>query len=194
MKIKIYQINSDRDKNNVKFMGREDLPKWQSSPDVDSALYDEVFSGDVDCGGLESVYTLFNTDIPALHRGHSLSVSDVVATEDGAYYCDRIGFEKIEFDESKTQKQKDLLQVVYVEPNKPAYFVFRQIGHRVFRLSQARAVRIRSAVHTVCMPCIYAHRTSVYLENHRDIRGDAYELFRAKTAGNVCGQRLVYCA
>ncbi len=121
MKIKIYQINTERDKNNVKFMGRENLSKWQSSPDVDSSLYDEVFSGDVDCGGLESVYTLFNTDIPALHRGHSLSVSDVVVTEDGAYYCARAGFEKIEFDESKTQKQKNLMQVVYVEPSKPAY-------------------------------------------------------------------------
>lgn len=153
MKIKIYQINTDRDKNNVKFMGREDLPKWQSSPDVDSSLYDEVFSGDVDCGGLESVYTLFNTDIPALHRGHSLSVSDVVVTEGGAYYCARAGFEKIEFDESKTQKQKDLLQVVYVEPNKPAYRA--EIEHSMRGEQRAvgghiEAVPLQDGVYIVC--------------------------------------------
>lgn len=121
MKIKVFQINTERDKNDVKFMGYKELPKWQNSQKVDSSLYDEVFSGDVECESLEGVYTLFNTKVPPLHRGHSLSVSDIVKTEDGHFYCDRAGFEKIEFDETQAQKQKDLLQVVYVEPNKPAY-------------------------------------------------------------------------
>ena len=56
-----------------------------------------------------------------MHRGHSLSVSDVVKTEEGCFYCDRVGFKQIDFDESGTQKPANLLKVVYVEPGKPAY-------------------------------------------------------------------------
>ena len=88
---------------------------------MDATLYDEVFSGDVACKNTEDVYALFNTDIPPLHRGHSLSVSDVVKTEEGCFYCDRVGFKQINFDEAATQKPANLLKVVYVEPGKPAY-------------------------------------------------------------------------
>ena len=50
-----------------------------------------------------------------------MSISDVVQTEDGAYFCDLVGFKKVDFDESKVTKPDNLLKVVYVEPNKPAY-------------------------------------------------------------------------
>ena len=50
-----------------------------------------------------------------------MSISDVVKTEDGAYFCDLVGFKKIDFDESKTSKPNNLLKVVYVEPDEPAY-------------------------------------------------------------------------
>lgn len=96
MKIKIYQINSKRDLDMAKFMGLARL----KSP-VDPSSYDEVFSGDVDCNGLDDVFAKFNTDGHPLNRGHSLSVSDVVLTEDGAFYCDTFGFKDIDFDESK---------------------------------------------------------------------------------------------
>ena len=70
---------------------------------------------------MEGVYELFNIDIPPLHRGHSMSVSDVVKTDDGFYFCDRFGFQKTEFDEALATKPKNLVRVVYVEPGKPAY-------------------------------------------------------------------------
>ena len=120
MKVKIYQVNTQRDKNKVKFLGLDQIRKYQGTENVDATLYDEVFSGDVACKNPEDVYALFNTDIPPLHRGHSLSVSDVVKTEEGCFYCDRVGFKQIDFDESATQKP-ELLKVVYVEPGKPAY-------------------------------------------------------------------------
>lgn len=121
MKVKIYQVNTQRDKNKVKFLGLDQIGKYRGTENVDATLYDEVFSGDVACKNTEDVYALFNTDIPPLHRGHSLSVSDVVKTEEGCFYCDRVGFKQINFDEAATQKPANLLKVVYVEPGKPAY-------------------------------------------------------------------------
>lgn len=85
MKIKIYQIATDRDKNNVKFMSLEDLIKYQGSEKIDETLYTEVFSGETEGRNLEDIYEEFNLKFQPLNRGHSLSISDVVVTEDGAY-------------------------------------------------------------------------------------------------------------
>ena len=130
MKIKIYQINSQRDPGMAKFMGLARL----KAP-VDPASYDEVFSGDVDCMNLEDVFAKFNTEGHPLHRGHSLSVSDVVLTEDGAFFCDIIGFKSIDFDESKAHKPDDLLKIVYVEPNRPPYI--SEVGNDLKSLQRA---------------------------------------------------------
>ena len=100
MEIKIYQINRDRDKNFVKFLHYKHLDNFQETKEINASIYDEVFRGDVDCEELEDVYRRFNTDGHPLHRGHSLSVSDIVVTKDGAYYCDSVGFLKVDFDEA----------------------------------------------------------------------------------------------
>ncbi len=121
MNIKIYQIDLARDKNKVKFASLSRISRYQGTDHIDPGLYDEVFAGEVSCTDLEEVFFAFETNAPPLHRGHSLAVSDVVVTESGAFYCDRVGFKKVEFDESKTHKPDNLLKVVYVEPNKPAY-------------------------------------------------------------------------
>ena len=44
MRTKIYQINSKRDGNRVKFEGLELLERYQGSSAVDPSIYDEVFS------------------------------------------------------------------------------------------------------------------------------------------------------
>ena len=121
MRIKVFQIEPYRDINRVKFVGLKELEKYQGSKTVDASLYDEVFDGEVDRTTLEGIYEYFNTNCPPLHRGHSLSVSDVVKTEDGFFYCNRYGFKKVEFDESLVAKQKNLLRIVFVELGKPAY-------------------------------------------------------------------------
>ena len=121
MEIKIYQINRNRDKNFVKFLHYKHLDNFQETKDINASIYDEVFRGDADCEDLEDVYRMFNTEGHPLHRGHSLSVSDIVVTKDGAYYCDSVGFQKIDFDEAKTQKPDNLMTVVYVEPHKAPY-------------------------------------------------------------------------
>jgi len=105
VKIKIYQIEESADKNRVKFEAYADLEKYQGDKNVNPELYKQVFVGDVDAKDLEDVFVLFNTKV----------------NEDGAFYCDDIGFIKTDFDESKTIKNDNLLRVVYVEPGKPAY-------------------------------------------------------------------------
>ena len=115
MRVQIYQINNNRDIHDMKFMSLKD------GEVVDPSTYDEVFNAEIDESDLEAIYTRFNTEGHPLHRGHSLSVSDVVVMQDKAYICQSVGFKEISFDVSQTQKPDNLMRVVYVEPNKPAY-------------------------------------------------------------------------
>ena len=78
MKIAIYQINPDRDENNVAFLNYENLERFQGPAALRSEIYDKVFEGEVECGTLEEVYQMFNLDHPDGYQGRSLSVSDVV--------------------------------------------------------------------------------------------------------------------
>jgi len=126
MHIKIYQIDQDRDEKHAKFCGLKDLRQLGATVRPDT--YNEVFDGEVDCKNLESVYQIFNLNHPPDFRGHSMSISDVVEIVDspdnelrGCFFCDEIGFESIDFDTSQTQKPDNLLRVVMVEPDKPAY-------------------------------------------------------------------------
>lgn len=96
MKIELYQINMERDKEHLAFM---DL----SSDKVDRTLYDKVFEGDVDSDTLEDVFYVFNVKHPEGYTGRSMSVSDVVhilpgsKTPEGFYFCRSIGWTKIDF-------------------------------------------------------------------------------------------------
>ena len=55
MKIRIYQINSDRDENRMMFLSHDRLERFQGSPEVDSKIYDKVYDKEVDCSNLEEV-------------------------------------------------------------------------------------------------------------------------------------------
>lgn len=102
--IRIYQIDSKRDVNRVKFESLDRLELYQGHSNVDPSIYDVVFDGSVDASNIEDIYYVFNMHHPANYRGHSLSVSDVVeiiSSKDipkGFYYCDDFGFKTIEFD------------------------------------------------------------------------------------------------
>lgn len=121
MDVKIYQINSDRDNNRVKFLGMDSMAKYSVDAQVNPSIYDEVFHAPLDVDNPEEIYRIFNTEMHPLFRGHSLSVSDVVVLDGQAHFCDTIGFKEIPFDESLTQKPENLMRVLYVEPHKPAY-------------------------------------------------------------------------
>ena len=121
MRVKIYQMNADRDLHLIKFLSLESMKKFMGVDSVDPSLYDEVFNAELDTDDLEDIFVRFNTEKHPLFRGHSLSVSDVVVTGKGAFFCDSVGFKQIDFDESKTQKPDDLMRVLYVEPGKVPY-------------------------------------------------------------------------
>jgi hypothetical protein len=70
---------------------------------------------------------MFNRNHPAEYCGRSLSVSDIVEvvsaqhTEPGFYFCDSVGFQKVSFElVQTTEKLKDTIRVVVLEPNKVA--------------------------------------------------------------------------
>ena len=98
MKLKIYQINMEQDENRVKFRGLEEAGKYGNG--VNPAIYTKVFDGEVECKNLEDVFQKFNTDIPPEYDGEALSVSDVIETDGAFYFCDDVGFKKIDFDSS----------------------------------------------------------------------------------------------
>ncbi len=128
MNIRIYQVNMGRDDKRVAFMGIDEREHFLESRNIDSSIYDCVFSGDVDCNDLEDVFQKFNIDHPDGYTGRSLSVSDVVEIVDsdigetGFFYCDNIGFSKVDFNPGEAEPYKDgKIKVLMVEPGKKAY-------------------------------------------------------------------------
>lgn len=134
MHLKIYQIDMDRDEHHAKF--RELSNDGTSGAlTADASIYDEVFDGVVDCQDAVDVYRMFNTTGHPLHRGHSLSVSDVVDMDGQKMICQPIGFDKVNFDESLAHKPEDLMRVLYVEPGK--YPVVAEVQNELRALQRA---------------------------------------------------------
>lgn len=76
MRVKVYQIQTERDKNNVKFRNYEETERHGG---VNSSSYQCVFAGDIRARNLDDVYHYFNQCMkPTTYQGHSLSMSDVV--------------------------------------------------------------------------------------------------------------------
>ena len=105
MQVRGYQIDPDRDQNRIRYESLNDLPKYQGSSKVDESLYDRVLRADVDCESLEQLYTLLNTKGHPLHHGGQMKVSDVVVTDQGAFYCDRLGLRKLNSTNPKPSSQ-----------------------------------------------------------------------------------------
>lgn len=132
MKIKIYQVNTDRDEKQVAFFGIESLPKFQGSSEINSSIYDSVYVGNVDCKTLEDVFRKFNAEHPAGYKARSLSVSDVVeviesdSVKSGFYFCDSFGFKEVSFEPDKTQiserfcdgDKAETISVLLIQPGK----------------------------------------------------------------------------
>ena len=141
MKIKIYQINMDRDNGSYSFTNYENTIR-RTGGGIRSDIYDKVFEGEVDCKGPEEIYTMFNENHPESFKGHSFSVSDIVeivesdSVEKGYYFCDSIGFKKIDFEPEKAEvKTENKITVVLVEPGKLARIA--NIGTSLSELQKA---------------------------------------------------------
>ena len=106
MRIKLYQIDHDLDQNRVTYCSYDSTIRYAGT--VDPGIYVVVFDGEVDCKDIEDVYRLFNVGAkPDNYSGRSMSVSDVLRVVEsdhvapGFYFCDTIGFKKIDFDAEK---------------------------------------------------------------------------------------------
>ena len=121
MRIRVFQINEKLDKNRLEFMDYETALKYGG---VDPHIYRQVYGGVVNCKTLEDVMYVCNMAHPAGYWGHSMSPSDVIEVCDGDdtgfYYCDKFGFQKIDFDITKVDRS-DMLRVLIVETAKEPY-------------------------------------------------------------------------
>ena len=126
MEIALYQIDMERDTDRIAFASLEYLEKYQGSSEINSAIYDKVYEGNVDCSGLEDVFRMFNLEHPLDYGGRSLSVSDIVEVmsgpvEPGFYFCDSFGFEKVDFQpELAGSRLPEAIRVVLLEPGREA--------------------------------------------------------------------------
>ena len=118
MKVRIYQINKVLDSENALFM---DFDYAENHGGVAPSTYRCVFDGSINCENAEEVYALCNAEHLIGYYGHSLSVSDIVETDDGCYFCDSIGFKKLaDFDSSKAEPLIGRRMIV-IEPHKASY-------------------------------------------------------------------------
>ena len=105
----IYQIPEDSRGASYQFMGTEERRK--QGTEVNASDYECVYSAQMlPSDDLPTLYSMFQENVPADFKSHSLAVSDVVVTNQGgemhAYYVDRFGFE--ELPEFVSQRQEIL--------------------------------------------------------------------------------------
>ena len=120
MEIRIFQVDHDKDPQRLAYEPLRDLPNGT----VNASMYRQVYGGTVNCSSLEEVFRLCNEDPPPGYCGESMSVGNVIEVQygkqKGFYFCDRAGFQKIEFTIDCTDHAQ-MLRVLICEPNKEPY-------------------------------------------------------------------------
>ena len=103
---RIWQLKKDVDVS-MRFIGYEELLKKFGEPDA--ANYTQVFEGDLGTNDPEQIYTICRDTPPPGYQGYRMALSDVVELYDDSgsefYYCDRVGFRPIRFEQSCEQVQ-----------------------------------------------------------------------------------------
>lgn len=121
MKIRVFQIDHEKDLQNLAFMNYEVA---QNHGGVNPSVYRQVYGGTVACSSLEQVFAMCNSQHPAGYFGESMSVSNVVevcnGNQKGCYFVDSVGFKPIEFDITQTN-YSDLQKILVVENGKEPY-------------------------------------------------------------------------
>ena len=71
----------------------------------DAENYTLVFDGDLGTSDLEQIYTICRDAPPPGYQGYRMALSDVVELYDDSvsefYYCDRVGFQPIRFEQKQ---------------------------------------------------------------------------------------------
>ena len=124
----IYQLKSGDDTRDIRFISLATLAEQGRKPEL--STYDKVYEGDFSeyekkgediAKQLEALYTKFNIDHPADFKGHSLSVSDVVAVKGKPYYIDTFGFKELtdfKSEPEREQKQEEQKKAAAKKPKR----------------------------------------------------------------------------
>ena len=102
LKYAVYQINTERDANRLLFLNYERTMRDVGK--IDMEIYDKVYEGEIQedeiCGEftLERIYFQLNIhrDQHPNCKGHSLSVSDIVEINGMRWFCDSVGWRRLE--------------------------------------------------------------------------------------------------
>ncbi|SDA31045.1 Adenine-specific DNA methylase, N12 class [Ruminococcus sp. YE71] len=123
-KYQIYQLKSGDEYRGIRFMSMETIKR--DGIQLSQNDYRLVYEGEIrefeGNATLEALYKKFNTDRPDDFKGHSLSISDVIAVsvdgKDTAYYCDSFGFKEMpEFFREKELVQDESETAKVAEPD-----------------------------------------------------------------------------
>ena len=99
MRIAIYQVRFDESGRDYAFRSYDDIVR--DFGNLNRGVYDKVYDFDVESSteiSLDDLYEIFNLHRPDDFKGHSMSVSDVVETPDGFWFCDSFGWKKIDWE------------------------------------------------------------------------------------------------
>lgn len=103
---RIWQLRKGVDVT-MRFIGYEDLIQRFGEPDADN--YTQVFDGNLGTNDLEQIYAICRDSPPPGYQGYRMALSDVVELYDDSgsefFYCDRVGFRPIQFDQRQEQNE-----------------------------------------------------------------------------------------
>lgn len=107
MKIRIYQIDFNRDEKFLCFRNLETVLE-RCGGVIPAESYNMVFEYEALSDNLERLFFIFNEAHPKGYKARSMSMSDVVEVIDPVngskfFFCDTIGFKEVSFDASKAK-------------------------------------------------------------------------------------------
>lgn len=115
--IEIWQLGDSAEAVHARFLSYESNLRINGSFKPD--LYEMKWQGVLEANDLETIYHIFNEKHPEGYTSASLSPSDVVKFDGDYYYCDNIGFRKVEF-ERTSHSLDDRLQDAKAASNRQA--------------------------------------------------------------------------
>jgi len=185
VKIKVYQIEQEKDHQNVKFMDYEFTEKHGG---IDPAAYKCVFDGNVDTESPEGIFTLLNTKAPVGFNGHALSISDILEIEDCFHFCDSFGFRKLDaFDVYKTEPISGHRMLV-VEPHKEPYEMVIPDGLEALQQAVGGYIECTYPLDEEDLFVISNENSKIEgLEGNRHIRGSVYAGVFLIASDDGCG-------
>ena len=103
---RIWQLRKGVDVT-MRFIGYEELIQRFGEPNAEN--YTQVFDGDLGTNDLEQIYTICRDNPPPGYQGYRMALSDVVELYDDSgsefFYCDRVGFRPIQFNQHQEQNE-----------------------------------------------------------------------------------------